>query len=793
MYPRFSFSFGRLMAGCSAAFIVVTASPLHATTFYWDANGTTAGFGTSAVGTWGSSAFWNTDSTGAAGGTLTNATIASGDDINFGTATAGFTTNTTNATTITVSGTKNLRNITYGAGNGSTERFTIAGGTLNLDATSTITSNNGSSGFFSIGNQTTSTATALTGAATQLTVQSTTGATIRFFTTSTGRTTGNTKIDMGGDGVTSSGAIQYFSANPFGTSATTLQLNSGRMNISNGGATITPGYNTTVTGSSALYLDTAAAPVTSATFGTLSIGTQTLTTGVYNGSAAGGITFGVTTLTGNATFNVNDVDTGTGVMTTTLGAVGETGGARSLTKTGSGILKLNAAGTYSGDTVISGGKIALGNNLALQNSAYDTTGSTGAIGLNVTGFTTPTLGGLKGGVNLATAITGYSAVTSLTLNPQTGTSSYSGVIADGASGMTLTKSGSGTQVLTNTNTYTGATTISGGTLQVDGSLASGSTVGVGTAGELSGSGTINGNATLTGSGIISSSGTIAGTLGVTGGNWNGTGSVTGVVNSSSGTFTIGSSANLHADGGLNVTGGTLAGTGTITGHVNYTSSASSSYSGIIAGSGKTLTMNNSSATLTLTGVNTYTGATTVSAGKLVVNGSIASSAVTVNSGGTLGGSGTVGALTVTSGGTVGPGNSPGILSSGNFNLQTAGTLAMEVNGGTVGTQFDQLNVTGTVVLNGTLSLTSTGYTPVNGTLLFILANDGTDAITGNFDTLAEGSFLSVGSQAYEITYLADYAGSSFTGGNDVALMAVPEPGPALLGGLGMLLLLRRRR
>ena len=91
---------------------------------------------------------------------------------------------------------------------------------------------------------------------------------------------------------------------------------------------------------------------------------------------------------------------------------------------------------------------------------------------------------------------------------------------------------------------------------------------------MTGSGTVNGNATLTGSGIINkSSGTIAGTLGVTGGNWNGAGTVTGAVTSSSGTFTIGSGANLTASSGLSVTGGTLTGSGTITGNTTIGSGA----------------------------------------------------------------------------------------------------------------------------------------------------------------------------------------------------------------------------
>jgi autotransporter-associated beta strand protein len=198
-----------------------------------------------------------------------------------------------------------------------------------------------------------------------------------------------------------------------------------------------------------------------------------------------------------------------------------------------------------------------------------------------------------------------------------------------------------------------------------------------------------------------------------------------------------------------------------------------------------------SGTLTLSGTNTYTGLTTVTNGKLIVNGSISTSAVTVQSGATLGGSGTVGALTVESGGTVSPGNSPGILNvNGNYNQ--AGTLAADLNGTAVGTQYDQVNVTGTVTLSGLLALT-VGYTPANGDMLFLVANDGTDAINGNFAGLAQGAEFIQGGQKWSIHYNADSTTSSFTGGNDVALMAIPEPRAALLGGLGMLMLLRRRR
>ncbi|WP_248004955.1 S8 family peptidase, partial [Serratia surfactantfaciens] len=65
-------------------------------------------------------------------------------------------------------------------------------------------------------------------------------------------------------------------------------------------------------------------------------------------------------------------------------------------------------------------------------------------------------------------------------------------------------------------------------------------------------------------------------------------------------------------------------------------------------------------TLELTGANTYAGPTLVNQGRLAVNGSVTSD-VSVQNGGIVGGSGTVGSLTARSGGTVAPGNSIGTL------------------------------------------------------------------------------------------------------------------------------------
>ena len=88
---------------------------------------------------------------------------------------------------------------------------------------------------------------------------------------------------------------------------------------------------------------------------------------LITGTNTGEVVFGVTTLTNNATFET--VNNGTGGTTRlTLGAVGETGGARGLTKTGFGQLLLNANNSYSGATVVSAGSLTIGANGSVGSS-----------------------------------------------------------------------------------------------------------------------------------------------------------------------------------------------------------------------------------------------------------------------------------------------------------------------------------------------------------------------------------------------------------------------------------------
>lgn len=103
----------------------------------------------------------------------------------------------------------------------------------------------------------------------------------------------------------------------------------------------------------------------------------------------------------------------------------------------------------------------------------------------------------------------------------------------------------------------------------------------------------------------------------------------------------------------------------------------------------------------LLGKSTYTGATTVSDGTLRVNGSIASSHVTVQSGATLGGSGTVGHTTVLGGATIAPGNSIGRTTVAGDLTLAAGSI-YEVETDPQSDASDQIDVGGVANIDGAI-------------------------------------------------------------------------------------------
>ncbi|HQL73963.1 MAG: Extracellular serine protease precursor [Planctomycetes bacterium ADurb.Bin126] len=194
-------------------------------------------------------------------------------------------------------------------------------------------------------------------------------------------------------------------------------------------------------------------------------------------------------------------------------------------------------------------------------------------------------------------------------------------------------------------------------------------------------------------------------------------------------------------------------------------------------------------TLTLAGVSTYTGPTTVSAGTLLVDGTIVSP-VSVVDGGTLGGTGVISApVSVAPRGHVAPGDSAGTLSTGPLALAGGSFFDVEIDPGA----WDSLLVAGEVDVTGAILnlMPLASFSAFNGSRYLIVDNDGADDVVGRFDSLLEGALLEVGGSQFAITY---FGGT----GNDIVLTSVPEPltlglwGLAL-GGIGRYVRRRRRQ
>jgi T5SS/PEP-CTERM-associated repeat protein/autotransporter-associated beta strand protein len=259
-----------------------------------------------------------------------------------------------------------------------------------------------------------------------------------------------------------------------------------------------------------------------------------------------------------------------------------------------------------------------------------------------------------------------------------------------------------------------------------------------------------------------------------------------------------------------------------TGAINFNQSNSTSLSAIISGNGGVNQLG--AGTTELSGISTYTGQTTIQAGKLVVSGSIASSAVTVQNGGTLGGNGTVGVLTILDGATLSPGNSPGNLGvagdvtwngGGNYNWQIYDTTLP------AGTGWDLVTSGGALDLT---SLTSANKFNLNLWSLSGIAPDA-DGDALNFDNTqnytwtiltaatgingfaADKFNINLGAANGTAGFANALGGGTFsllTSGNNLNLMftaaggaAVPEPGTwaaaALLIGGAAFMRWRKRK
>ncbi|MCI5052099.1 MAG: autotransporter-associated beta strand repeat-containing protein [Simkaniaceae bacterium] len=446
-------------------------------------------------------------------------------------------------------------------------------------------------------------------------------------------------------------------------------------------------------------------------------------------SSAGAKTIG--TIAGSGSINVNN-NTMTINSGSFSGVISGSGG--SLTKAGAGSLTLSGNNTFDTGLTVSGGTLVVSSDNNLGAADVDPVIDQGT--LNTTADITTSrafsVGSTNGEFNT-------DDTTTLTVN---------GVISGAGS---LTKSGDGEMVVSQANTYSGGTTVEEGTLTMSGSgtistsgtttvdagavLAIASGAGARSIDVASGSGNLelNDNVLSVNSGSIG--GVVSGTGGLTKASagtltLSNTNTFSGSLTINAGTLSVGADANL-GDSGIDPTinGGTLAASSNLTTARGFTIGASNgafssnnaiAISGVITGSGAVT--KSGSGTLTLSGVNDYTGGTTLSAGGITLSGSGALS----TSGTTTLGSGTT--FTIASG--------AGAKSLGTVN--GAGNIALNNNTLTVN------NGTLTGVISG-----SGGLTKANSGTLIVSGNDtytGDTTVTGGtFQASKDQSFGGSGS------------------------------------------------
>ncbi|HEX7260674.1 MAG TPA: autotransporter-associated beta strand repeat-containing protein, partial [Luteolibacter sp.] len=434
---------------------------------------------------------------------------------------------------------------------------------------------------------------------------------------------------------------------------------------------------------------------------------------------------------------------------------------------------------------------------------------------------------------LGTIGSSHNGAVTLSVGNNHGSSTFGGVIRNGggppggiSTGVpSLTKNGTGTFTLTGANTYTGTTTVAAGTLQLANANAiQNSALVVNTGGATA---TLNLRAdtdtTFAAASVAFNAwtaNTIVNVDQATAGNSNHIlGFAATSLTQNSGTFTVngGNGYSLSLGNLTNGNGGNsnptiiananvLINTYTDAGNRNLvlngtaTGSTLGAFTATGAGSASLLSKQGTG-TWTLTGTNTYTGSTTVTAGTLRVNGSThASSAVSVASGATLGGAGTIGGVVNVSG-VLAPGASIESLVTGSVTLNDLSTLAVEIQDATT-VGADLLAINGNLTLDGTVTLDLAKLGAAiwtAGDKLTLASYTGTwdgGLFTYNSNELSDGEQFSFDGTNWVLDYNDTIEGGNFTTdstGTYLTMTVVPEPAAALLGSLGLLALLRRRR
>ena len=535
------------LASAIAAMLATQAT--HAIVYYWDNDGTTAGYG-SAGGTWASPTVsqWSTstDGTGTPG---TSITTTGSDALNFGNGATGLGTGTINVT-----GTQNAPSLTFATGSGN---ITLSGGTLsgvnsitvNGPASATISSN------ISSGSNLTKSGTGT------LTLSGANGYSGIF------RLSQGTLI-LDDTGTLGTATLNFFAPNTLAlqTTASSTKIMANRIFVGSSTSTVSGGQSFEFTG---IVVNRGGNnTLTNNITGAGKTLTMSGTVGLLQAAGTGSFTLagsGTTNITGVIVDNITD-----GL------AISGPGGNNRLIINTTGVVNLSNTNIYGGTTTITAGTLGVS---VLANGGTDSSigRSSNAATSLVFGAPTATLryngssnattdrgftlsSGTGGGatiessgsgtltidntVALAYGTTGQTRL--LTLGgTNTGANTFSKVIADNGAGATsLTKAGAGQWVIGGTNTYTGTTNVSGGKLTIAASGTINNTSGVSI-----GAGEFKYNASTALSQPVSFSGT--------GGTLSGSGTITPAVDVTTGnTLAIGNSVGVMNFGGSLTVGGT---------------------------------------------------------------------------------------------------------------------------------------------------------------------------------------------------------------------------------------------
>jgi hypothetical protein len=564
------------------------------------------------------------------------------------------------------------------------------------------------------------------------------------------------------------------------------------------------------------------------------------------GFGTGAVTLNGGTLSNNAnlTFN-NDVVLTTGSVntanSTTLTSAGAVSGVANLAKSGTGILALtNGNSSFSGGVWVQAGSIystglgnasatsTLGTNGTIKLGSSATAGTLRYVGAgNETSNKVIDLAGTTGGGTITAnqsvltltsnlAMSGAGAKT-LTLASSSGTAgiNFNGLLADVNGVLSLRVNGSGIGFFAlgnNNNSFTGSVTVDGNIVEKATRLSVSAIGNSGANSALGQNGTINLGSTGAGS---------QNTLVYTG-----SGETTNKVINLAGT--VGNAGLDQSGTGLFKFTNNLSATGA--GAKTFTLEGSTSGTGEFAGQiidssgGATSLAKSGNGTWMLSGSNTYTGGTSVNAGKLLVNNTAGSGtgtgSVTVAASALLGGNGTIsGVTTIGAGAFLSPGNSPGVLTfADNLILASTSTTTMEISGTDRGTSYDGITMSG----SSAKSLT------FGGTLNLIFGTAVSDTVTaGVYDLFALGnvgqsgafSSVSISGTALNVVTPTAATGLVFAGSNwtasmtdaaaanwnlsfdsttgDLTIAAIPEPSSLSLGfgaaAFGYIALYRRRK